>query len=227
MIYSEKTRLALRVAYHAHQGNVDKSGVPYIFHAYHLAEQMKSEDAVIVALLHDVAEDTQTTLADLEKMGFSPPVIEALRLLTHEKNTPYMDYIQALKDHDLARCVKIADLRHNMDKDRKIGISEADQVRSAEKYAQALAVLEAEEEKKSPAAFESRDRLQRFEKVLSLLRENQRQVETELERLKQGGNVKSYRFKELLAAKLSNERFFSLFHEAGIDGTENNKRSRP
>ena len=61
MIYTPLTNKALRLAYTAHHGQVDKSGVPYIFHPYHLAEQMTDEITTCVALLHDVVEDTDIT----------------------------------------------------------------------------------------------------------------------------------------------------------------------
>ena len=66
MIYTVNTRKAMEIAYKAHHGQVDKSGVPYIFHPIHLAEQMDTEDECIVALLHDVVEDTEMTFEQLE-----------------------------------------------------------------------------------------------------------------------------------------------------------------
>lgn len=84
MIYTTLTNKAMRLAYAAHQGQTDKSGQPYIFHPYHLAEQMTDEVSVCVALLHDVVEDTDLTLADLER-EFPKEDTDALRLLTHEK----------------------------------------------------------------------------------------------------------------------------------------------
>lgn len=79
MIYTPLTNKALRLAYTAHHGQVDKSGVPYIFHPYHLAEQMTDEITTCVALLHDVVEDTDITFEELAQ-EFPPAVIEALRL---------------------------------------------------------------------------------------------------------------------------------------------------
>ena len=82
MIYTPLTRKATMIAYAAHDGQKDKSGLPYIFHPWHLAESMTDEASTIAALLHDVAEDTDVTLADLAREGFSEEVMEALRLLT-------------------------------------------------------------------------------------------------------------------------------------------------
>ena len=65
MIYTQLTKKAMRIAYEAHKNQVEKSGIPYIYHPLHLAEQMQYEAAVCVALLHDVVEDTDITLDDL------------------------------------------------------------------------------------------------------------------------------------------------------------------
>ena len=74
MIYTPLTNKAQRIAYDAHQGQTDKSGQPYIFHPYHLAEQMTDEVSVCVALLHDVVEDTAVTFEELER-EFPPEVV--------------------------------------------------------------------------------------------------------------------------------------------------------
>ena len=79
MIYTPKTKKAMIIAYNAHNGQVDKSGIPYIYHPIHLAEQMNTETECIVALLHDVVEDTNVTFDELEK-EFSPEIIEALKI---------------------------------------------------------------------------------------------------------------------------------------------------
>ena len=68
-----------------------------------------------LALLHDVAEDTDITLDDLRSNGFPDEVIEALSLMTHNDDVPYLDYVRAMKDNPIARKVKLADLAHNSD----------------------------------------------------------------------------------------------------------------
>lgn len=115
MIYTELTKKALKICFNAHKDQLDKSGLPYVFHPFHLAEQMNSEDEVCVALLHDVVEDTDITFEDLEKEGFNNKVIDALKLLTHDDDTPYMEYVKKIKLNDIARKVKLADLKHNTD----------------------------------------------------------------------------------------------------------------
>ena len=76
MIYTSLTNKAMQLAYKAHHGQVDKSGLPYILHPYHLAEQMKDEITICTALLHDVAEDTSVTIEDLEILLTVPYLIQ-------------------------------------------------------------------------------------------------------------------------------------------------------
>ena len=139
MIYTPNTRKAMNIAYNAHMGQLDKSGVPYIYHPIHLAEQMDTEEECIVALLHDTVEDTNITFEELEK-EFSETVIEALKLLTHDKAVPYMEYVRALKGNEIASKVKKADLRHNSDNTRLDKLTEKDKKRNA-KYEEAMRIL--------------------------------------------------------------------------------------
>lgn len=118
MIYTDMTKKAIKLMFEKHKDQVDKSGLPYVFHPFHVAEQMNDETTTIVALLHDIVEDTDTTFEDLEKIGFSKIVIDALRLMTHDKNTDYFEYIKAIGTNPIARKVKIKDLEHNMDTSR-------------------------------------------------------------------------------------------------------------
>ena len=97
MIYTALTKKALRISFNAHHTQVDKSGMPYVYHPFHVAEQMDDEYSTCVALLHDVAEDSDMTLSDLRAEGFPDEVIDALALLTHDKSVPYMDYIKRLQ----------------------------------------------------------------------------------------------------------------------------------
>lgn len=142
MIYTPMTKKALKLCFAAHKDQQDKSGLPYVFHPFHLAEQMTDEDSTIVALLHDVVEDSEYTFADLLAMGFSPRIIDAIRLMTHDKAVPYMDYVARIKENPLARQVKLADLRHNSDSSRLDVVDEKALAR-LEKYRAAIALLEA------------------------------------------------------------------------------------
>ncbi len=115
MIYTPMTKRALKICFEVHKNQVDKSGLPYVFHPFHLAEQMDDEISVTCALLHDVIEDGEMTLRDLRAMGFPEEVLEVLSLLTHDKSVPYMDYIKEIKKNPVAVKVKLADLKHNSD----------------------------------------------------------------------------------------------------------------
>ena len=142
MIYTPMTKKALCLAYEAHHGQLDKSGLPYINHPLHLAEQMYDELSCTVALLHDVVEDTTITLEDLAK-EFPPEVVEAVDLLTHKAGVDYFDYIRAIRTNHTALTVKLADLNHNSDFTRCVG-SNISQERIdgwQEKYARSRDIL--------------------------------------------------------------------------------------
>ena len=140
MIYTEITKIALRICFDAHKEQVDKSGMPYVFHPFHLAEQMTSEGATVCALLHDVMEDTPTTREDLEMAGIPKEYTDVLMLLCHDESIPYMDYVRNLAQNKIAREVKIADLRHNSDLTRLRVVDERALAR-VEKYKTALKYL--------------------------------------------------------------------------------------
>lgn len=140
MIYTEMTKKALKLCFAAHKDQTDKSGMPYVFHPFHLAEQMPDEDTTIVALLHDVIEDTPYTLDDLRAMGFNEQVLDALALMTHDKRIPYMDYVAKIKGNKIARTVKLADLKHNSDLSRLDTVDEK-ALKRIEKYRQAITLL--------------------------------------------------------------------------------------
>ena len=120
MIYTPMTKKALCLAYAAHHGQLDKSGLPYIHHPLHLAEQMEDEISCTAALLHDTVEDTDITLEALAK-EFPPEVVEAVDLLTHKPGTDYFDYVRAIRANPIAVAVKLADLAHNGDFTRCAG----------------------------------------------------------------------------------------------------------
>ena len=141
MLYTNLTQRAMDICFKAHSGQRDKGNMPYVFHPFHLAEEMETEDEVCTALLHDVAEDTKLTLEMLAAKGFPPAVMEALTLLTHADGTPYLDYVRRLKDNPLAARVKLADLRHNSDLSRIRKVTARDLER-VEKYAAAIRLLE-------------------------------------------------------------------------------------
>ncbi len=140
MIYTAKTKMALKLCFEAHKEQRDKSGLPYVFHPFHLAEQMQTEETTIVALLHDLVEDTEYTIADLTEMGFDKAVTDAIALMTHAKGVEYMAYVRAIKENPIARTVKLADLKHNADLTRLDSIDEK-ALRRREKYLEAIRLL--------------------------------------------------------------------------------------
>ncbi len=141
MIYTELTKKAIKIMYEAHKDRKDKSGLPYVFHPWHVAESMEDEECTCAALLHDVVEDTNMTIEDLRKEGIPETVLKALALLTHEKGKPYMEYVRDLSGNRIARRVKLSDLAHNMDITRIDKPSEKDLER-LEKYREAKEYLE-------------------------------------------------------------------------------------
>lgn len=140
MLYTPAVKRALKLCFDAHKYQMDKSGLPYVFHPFHLAEQMESEDTIVVALLHDVVEDTPYTLKDLRDMGFGQQITDAIALMTHDERVPYLEYVRRIRKNPIARAVKIADLQHNSDTSRLEAVSEMDRWRVL-KYKMALAVL--------------------------------------------------------------------------------------
>ena len=140
MIYTPLTKKALKLCFEAHKDQTDKTGLPYVFHPFHLAEQMTDEYTTVTALLHDVVEDTDYTLNDLKEMGYPDEVIQALSLLTHDDGSEYMDYVKRLKNNSIARAVKLADLKHNSDLSRYDTIDNQ-AIKRTVKYQQAIEIL--------------------------------------------------------------------------------------
>ena len=141
MIYTHLTNEAMKLAYKAHHGQVDKGGIPYIFHPYHLAEQMEDEYTTCVALLHDTVEDTDITLEELAAI-FPKEIVDAVVLMTHRKDEPYLEYVARIKENPIAKAVKLADLRHNSDESRLENASEEILAYYREKYKKAFEILE-------------------------------------------------------------------------------------
>ena len=123
MIYSELVNKACNIMFEAHKNDIDKGGYPYVFHPFYLATQMDDEYSTCVALLHDVIEDHGDLYSfdSLTEAGVPVCVIDALKCLTHNSSIPYMDYIKHLANNQIAKKVKIADLKHNLDSSRTNG----------------------------------------------------------------------------------------------------------
>lgn len=141
MIYTVLTKKAMEICYRAHAGQLDKGGMPYVFHPIHVAEQMEDEYSTCVALLHDTVEDGGIELSELYEADFPEEVVRTVDILTRREDEPYMEYIQRLKENSLAVKVKVADLNHNSDMSRLNIITKWDMERK-EKYEKAIAMLE-------------------------------------------------------------------------------------
>lgn len=106
---------AILLAAEAHTGQVQRNGLPYILHPLAVMLQMETELEMIVAVLHDVVEDTDVTLDDLLEAGFPDEAVTAVGLLTRLPGMSYEQFIDRIRPHALARRVKLADLAHNLD----------------------------------------------------------------------------------------------------------------
>lgn len=133
---------AIEIALRAHAGQVGKDGSPYILHPLRLMSRMETDEERIVAVLHDVVEDSEVTFEDLRAIGFSETVLEALQLLTHDKSTPYEEYVERIKPHPLARKIKLADLEDNSNLRRLTHVEEKD-LQRVKKYHRAWTILTA------------------------------------------------------------------------------------
>ena len=111
---------ALQIAARAHEGQKDKAGTPYVLHPLRVMMRVEGEEAQIVAVLHDVIEDTSVTADELRHLGFSEKIVAAVLCVTHRKDESYADYVVRCKGNEIARRVKLADLEDNSRLDRCI-----------------------------------------------------------------------------------------------------------
>ncbi len=131
---------AMLIMLRAHEGQVDKGGEPYVLHPLRVMMRVRSTEARVVALLHDVLEDSSLSLEDLHFKGFSPQVLNAVQCLTRRAGETYSRFILRVRDDPLAREVKIADLEDNLNVSRMASLTEKDLLR-LRKYHEALKVL--------------------------------------------------------------------------------------
>ncbi|HFD2054897.1 TPA: GTP pyrophosphokinase [Clostridium perfringens] len=122
----EQLELAIKLASINHFGQKDKSNKPYIFHLLYVMNNVDDLNSKVVGVLHDILEDTDITRNDLLNCGFSEDVVNTVEVLTKSKNQKYMEYIENIKCNDIARKVKLIDLKHNMDLTRLSEISDKD-----------------------------------------------------------------------------------------------------
>ncbi|WP_339296268.1 HD domain-containing protein [Paenibacillus sp. FSL W7-1279] len=133
--------IAISIALKAHKGQVDKGGNPYILHPIAVMNRVETIEEKIVAVLHDVVEDTEVTIDQLRETGFTDEILEAINLLTRAKEDSYEEFIDKTLKNRIARNVKIADIKENMNLSRIQDPSEQDYMR-LEKYKRALERLE-------------------------------------------------------------------------------------
>jgi (p)ppGpp synthase/HD superfamily hydrolase len=133
---------AIALAAHAHRGQRDKGGAPYILHPLRVMMDMTTDEERIVAVLHDVLEDAPLlwSAEKVRALGFSEAVMDALDCLTRRKGESYAEFIDRAASNPIARVVKIADLCDNSDLSRIPNPSLADYARR-EKYRLHLAAL--------------------------------------------------------------------------------------
>lgn len=131
---------AIRIAVDAHRGQKDRTGAPYILHPMHLMAAVDTDTEKIVAILHDVVEDTDWTFERLAGEGFSEEILDALKCVTKNEGEAYEDFVKRSATNKIARRVKLADLEHNMDARRLSNVTEKD-VDRLKKYVSAWRFL--------------------------------------------------------------------------------------
>lgn len=124
--YNEQFQIALELAVEKHKNQTDKAGNPYILHPLHVMENVNSKEGKIVAILHDIIEDTDITEDYLLKIGLSKRIVDAVVALTRSEDMDYQEYIKNLSSNPLVNEVKLADLEHNMDLKRLPTLEEKD-----------------------------------------------------------------------------------------------------
>ncbi len=120
---------AIMLAAKAHLGQLDRYGKPYILHPLRIMTKMNHDDEIMVAILHDVVEDTEITLSDLREEGFAEQIVHAVDCISKREDEAYADYIERTIKSQLAVKVKIADLEDNMDIRRMPELGEKDLLR--------------------------------------------------------------------------------------------------
>ncbi len=136
---------AISIATSAHESQVDKGGKPYIEHPLRVMKHMTTDTTRIVAVLHDVIEDSDYSFDDLIAAGFSEEIVSAIAALTKQKGVSYKNYLKAIKTNPIAIAVKLADLQDNMDLTRLPTVTEKD-IERQKKYSKAVATLKNNEQ---------------------------------------------------------------------------------
>lgn len=138
----EQLDLMILIAVSKHYGQRDKSGQPYILHPIAVMETVDTTEEKIVAVGHDLIEDTDITIDYLKAIGFSENILEALDSITHRNNERYVDYIKRVLKNSIGKVVKRADIYHNLRYDRMINLKQKIVDRLYDKYEKALRMLD-------------------------------------------------------------------------------------
>lgn len=132
---------AIAIAVKAHAGQLDKGGEPYILHPLRIMLAMKTNEERIVAILHDVVEDSEVTFEKLLAEGFSQELVDAIRSVTRREGEEYENFILRAAANPIGRSVKLADLHDNCNIGRIICPTVSD-LQRLEKYKKAIATIE-------------------------------------------------------------------------------------
>ena len=109
---------AISLAAKQHEGQVDKANAPYLLHPLRVMLNVPTIEHKIVAVLHDILEDTETTIEDLYQFGFQEHIIDAIVALTKKQGETRLEAAQRARQNPIARVVKLADINDNMDLSR-------------------------------------------------------------------------------------------------------------
>ena len=115
---NEQLEIAIELAIKYHKGQIDKGGNAYILHPLEVMNNVDRMESKIVAVLHDIIEDTECTVDTLREWGINEDAIESINVLTHKEGMSYMEYITEISYDFIATKVKLADLKCNMDLSR-------------------------------------------------------------------------------------------------------------
>ncbi|AHM05154.1 Guanosine-3',5'-bis(Diphosphate) 3'-pyrophosphohydrolase [Roseibacterium elongatum DSM 19469] len=131
---------AFELAFQAHAGQVDKAGQPYVLHLVRVATALSDRDERVVALLHDVLEDTEVSAEDLA-LRFPPDICAAVEAITKRPHEAYEGYLARVAANPISLAVKLADMADNADPARLAALDPDDRARLREKYATARTLL--------------------------------------------------------------------------------------
>lgn len=132
---------AINIAVMAHKGQIDLSGQPYILHPLAVMNMVDTTDEKIIAVLHDVLEDTKITSNNLYYRGISYPLIFVIERLTKNDKESNENYINNVCKCKFARKIKIADIKHNMSWDRLGQLPEEKVIKLTKKYTRSMHTL--------------------------------------------------------------------------------------